>query len=387
MQYLTQIDSPLSLKISAKVQELKRAGKDIIDLTIGQPDLRIHPIVEEAMVRSIKEGQTGYTAGLGITGLRSLINDYCNKKYGLNNCLEQIVVTQGAKAAIFCTLKSFLNDGDEVLIPSPSWLSYSTITQLAGGIPVDIPLPAQCNFTTSHLDWESIITPRTRAVIICNPVNPTGLAWPAQELVRLFESARRHNLFLLYDAIYDDLVFDNSTDNHKSTIASLGEQLILIHGMSKTYSMTGLRVGYFIANKSIAKIAGNIHLQLSTCANSIGQHGAIAALKLPETFLSERAAIYASRSKLFCKELESQNLSFIVPHGTFYCFVDTSTIAESGAEAAEQFLKLGVACIPGEAYGESAKNFVRFSMTVEEKELLSAINRIALTGRNNPSSR
>ncbi len=271
-----------TLTIDAKAKQLKKEGVDVIGFGAGEPDFETPAHIKEAAVRAIEAGFTRYTPVAGIPELLEAVSQKLQKDNGLAYEPRNIVVANGAKHALCNALAALLNPGDEVVIPAPYWVSYPEMVKINDGVPVVIQTKKENNFCPSPEDLKQALTPKTKAIIINSPGNPTGQVYSKEQLQAIADFAVQHNLFVIADEIYEKLIYG---DSEHVSIASLGEEIkkrtVLVNGVSKTYAMTGWRIGYSASTAEIAKIMSSIQSHATSHANSIAQKAAVAALTGP----------------------------------------------------------------------------------------------------------
>lgn len=385
MRYSTDVvrmDAPASIRSAQRARELIAAGEAVINLSVGQPDFPTPPEVLDAAARAMRDGHTGYTPSAGIAPLREAVAEHLSAKHQLAADPARIIVTPGAKAALFCIMRALLERGDRVVIPQPSWLSYGAMVQLAGGVAVPVASLPENEFLPG-LDDLNEAAMGARAIILNNPVNPTGAIWPPALIEGVAEIAVRHNLLVISDEIYDDLLFDIE---HLRSIASLDgmeERTVQVHGFSKTYAMTGFRLGYLRGSRSLVDQVQKVHEQTATCAPSVSQHAGIAALRLDQDrHLAEIRTLYRGRRDAVRDECRSAGLSFVDPGGAIYFFVGVGDQMTDSVRIAENLLKSSlVATVPGAAYGACSNGWIRLSLTEPADVLRRAIQHVA-AGQN-----
>lgn len=371
-----------TLAVSALARELSSAGKDIINLGIGEPDFRTPDLVSRAGIQAITEGFTHYTDEMGIAPLREAVADYFNRTYRAGANSGNVLIGNGAKQCLFNTFMALLNPGDEVLMPVPCWVSYPAMIEIAGGVPVAVPAPAVKNFKVTVEDLERFYSKKTRLCIINTPSNPTGAVYSREELDAIAEWVVQKNIILISDEIYEHLVYGGKS---RSSICNWWskhpENFIIINGVSKTFAMTGWRVGYLVAHPVLVKAAGKISGQSTSSVCSIAQKAAVAALtnNLPEVQTMKNA--FARRRALVAAAVAAwPNVYCPAPDGAFYVFPDMHSLygeAMPGSTALCKLLleKAGVAVVPGVAFGDD--NCMRISYATDDALLKKGLDRIA----------
>lgn len=278
-----KINPSITLEITAKAKELKESGVDVVSFGAGEPDFNTPENIIEAAIKAMKDGKTKYTPTSGILDLRKSICDKFKKDNELNYDTDQIVVSTGAKQSLANTFLAILNEVDEVIIPTPYWVSYPELVKLAGGVPVFINTNKENDYKYSVKELRNLITSKTKAILVNSPNNPTGSIYTREELTEIAELAKEYDLIIISDEIYEKLIYDN--EKHIS-IASISkdsyERTIVINGLSKAYAMTGWRIGYSASSKEIAKLMSSVQSHVTSNINSISQYAAIEALNGPQ---------------------------------------------------------------------------------------------------------
>lgn len=374
--------------LDARVKGLISDGVDVINLTVGEPDFETLDDAREGGVTAIREGFTRYTPAAGIVPLRRAIADQLRQQYGVEYEPEEVVVSNGAKQALFNACMALLDPGDEVIIQAPYWVSYPEIVRLAGGVPVVVDTGAATGFRMTPEMVRARITPRTRILNLNSPSNPTGVVYEPEELRALAELAVERELTILSDEIYDQLVYEGV---EFASVASFGrevwERTVTINGYSKTYAMTGWRLGYAAAPRPLAKAMADIQGHTTSGPSSISQRAALAAAVRPQPQLEVMRAEFDRRRRFVVERLAAVpgfELE-VVPTGAFYVFprvdgcygaeLDGRRIATSDDLAMLLLEKAGVAVVPGTGFG--APDHVRISYAAGMEQLEQAMDRLA----------
>jgi aspartate aminotransferase len=376
-----------TLAVDAKAKALKEAGVDVINLSAGEPDFDTPSYIKEAAKKALDEGLTKYVATPGLLSLRKAICERLKIDYGFHYTPEEILVTTGAKQAIFNFLLATVNRGDEVLILSPYWVSYPAMVEIAEGVPKIVYSSMEKNFEPDISEIEKNISSKTVGIILNSPSNPTGLIYSDEFLKGLAELVRKYNLWVLSDDIYDKLRFDFKPPKNILSIASdLKDRVFMVNGVSKTYAMTGWRIGWLIGPKEVIKVCSNIQGQSTSHATSFAQKGAEIALTSPQDEVEKMCKIFAERAQLLSQLLkEIPGIEFIPPQGTFYLFARVSNyfgkktpegkeIKDSVSFSEYLLDSARVAVVPGIAFGHD--EFVRISFANSEENLKKAIFKI-----------
>ncbi len=376
-----------TLAVDAKAKALKEQGVDVINLSAGEPDFDTPEPIKEACIKALKEGITKYAPTPGFLSLRKAICQRIYEDYGLEYQPEEVIVTTGAKQAIFNLLLALVDDGEEVLILSPYWVSYPEMVVCAGGRPKIVPSSFERRFEPEPDTIEREITPKTTGIIVNSPSNPTGLIYSGAFWKALAEIVERHNLWVISDDIYDKLRFDEARpENILSYAPGLKGQVFIVNGVSKTYAMTGWRIGWALGPREVISACVKIQGQSTSHATSFAQKGAEEALKTPEEEIKRMVKAFARRAEVLSSALRGlPGIDFIQPQGAFYLWAKVSTyygkktsegrVIQNSIDMAEYLLdKARVALVPGVAFGED--EFLRFSYATSEENLLEAVKRI-----------
>ena len=374
-----------TLAMSQKSNELKAAGVDVINLSVGEPDFHTPDHIKAAAVRAIDENFTYYSPVPGYLSLRRAVAEKLSRENGLEYAPEQIVVGNGAKQALCNVILATVNAGDEVVIPTPAWVSYVEMVKLAEGNAVLVPAGIESDFKITPAQLEDAITERTRMVLICSPSNPTGSVYSREELAALVGVLERHpQVIVLADEIYEHINYTGSFTSLGS-FASIKDRTVIINGVSKAYAMTGWRIGYCAAPLAIAKAVSKLQGQYTSGASSIAQKAAEAAYTGPQECVAQMCEAFRRRRDLVV-ELASQIPGFKVnkPSGAFYLFPEVSAvlgkrfgdkiIATSGDLAMYLLEEAHVATVDGAAF--CAPGYIRFSYATSDENLSEAMIRI-----------
>ncbi|RQD75931.1 MAG: pyridoxal phosphate-dependent aminotransferase, partial [Candidatus Syntrophonatronum acetioxidans] len=313
-----------TLAISAKAKQMKSEGIDVIGFGAGEPDFDTPEHIKKAAIRAMEEGFTKYTPAAGIPELKEAICKKLKEDNGLDYSPNQIVISNGAKHSLDNIFASILNPGDEVIVPAPYWVSYPEMVKLNDGVPVFIETDSSTSFKVTKKQLEKARTPRTKAIILNSPSNPTGQVYTLPELQMLAEFAVQHNLFVISDEVYEKIIYD---DTEHISIASLGPEIkelsVVVNAVSKTYSMTGWRIGYAAAPQDIATAMGDIQSHLTSNPNSIAQKASLEAINGPQDCVAEMREAFLERRDYMVKRIkEIPFLDCLTPQGSFYLFVE-----------------------------------------------------------------
>lgn len=379
-----------TLAISAKAKQLKAEGKDIVNFGVGEPDFNTPDYIIEAAYKAMKDGRTKYTPASGITELKKAVVEETERATGLKYSPSQVVIGAGAKQPLYNAIAATIEEGDEVVIPSPYWVTYPELVKYCGGKCVFAKTKPQNGYKMTAEELESVITGNTRALILNSPNNPTGAVYTRKELEEIAVVLEKHkNIVIISDEIYRNLVYGG--EKHIS-IAALSEEMkertIIIDGMSKSYAMTGWRLGWAIAPENVAKAMTRAQSHMTSNVNSITQYASLTALtdrEHSEKFISEMRETFAERRILAIETLQKAGVPFIKPNGAFYVLADVSKsfgkkspsgeIIENSVDFADKLLtESGVAVVPGVAFG--ADNYVRISYALRSDSIKKGIEKL-----------
>jgi aspartate aminotransferase len=371
--------------LATRPQQMKRSGiREILEmavrtpgcirLEIGEPNFPTPPHIIEAAHRAAQEGKTRYTLSAGIIPLREALVKKVKNFNGLDVGIENVIVTPGSTYTLFNVFEVLLEPGDEVLLPDPGWPTYDTQVTLAGGTSNRYPLHQENGFRPVVADIEQAITPQTKVLVLCNPSNPTGAVATPDEIREIVELARRHDLYIISDEVYEELIFEGQPT---TTARFDPERVIGIYSFSKTYSMTGWRVGYAVAPTPIATLMARVCEPNVACASEPNQWGALAALTGPQEVVGQMRQAYQHRRDLVCDVLKEKGLLQYVPNGAFYIMIDVSQAQMDSYDFCKELLKVKqVACAPGATFGPRASGLVRVSLATAEDELVEGVRRL-----------
>ncbi len=350
---------------------------DVISLGIGEPDFVTPDVIREAGIRSLQEGYTAYTSNSGMIELRELIAAHLERLYGVTyDAGDEILITVGVSEAMQNTMLAVIDPGDEVIIPEPCFVAYAPSVVFAGGTPVHVPTNVENAFQVTREAIEVAVTPRTKAILIGYPNNPTGAVMSRERLLEVAEIANQHDLLVVSDEIYDRLVY-GIEHTCVASLPGMRDRTILLGGFSKAYAMTGWRLGYLAAEREIALAVRKIHQYAIMSAPTMSQHAAIEALKSGEEDVLEMCAEYDRRRQYLVKSLNEIGLPTFEPQGAFYAFPRIDHLGLSSNDFAEQLLETErVAVIPGDAFGPSGAGFVRACYATSMEKLEIAVERI-----------
>ena len=376
-----------TLAMAAKARELKNEGRDIIGLSLGEPDFTIPEFIKESAKQAIDENYNSYSPVDGYADLKQAIALKFKRDNGLTYGLDQIVVSSGAKQSLYNVAMAIINPGDEVILPAPYWVSYRDIVKLADGIPVEVKTTINADFKMTPEQLRAAITDKTRMLWFSSPCNPSGSFYHQTELEALAEVLKDHpNIIVVSDEIYEHINFSKEPHASIASIPSLYDRVVTVNGVSKAFAMTGWRIGYIGAPAWIAKACNKLQGQVTSGANAIAQRAVITALESPVSKIDYMIEAFHRRRDLVLKLLGAiPGFKLNVPEGAFYVFPDISeyfgkTLRGKTINNASDFSlylleEAGVATVTGEAFGDS--NCIRISYAASEDSLKEAIRRIS----------
>lgn len=375
-----------TLAMDAKAKAMKAAGENVIGLAAGEPDFDTPETVRDAMKEALDLGMTRYSPVPGTLELRKAIIEKFKRDNGLTYTPDQIIVSNGAKHSLYNVFFALLDEGDEVIIPSPCWVSYPEIVRMVGGVPVFVPSGEREGFIPTPAALEAAVSPRTKAFILTSPNNPNGCVWPRAALETLADLAVRHNFYVVADEIYEMLIY--GTEKHVS-IASLGDEIlartIVINGVSKTYAMTGFRIGYAAGPREVIAAMTNAQSQATSGPNTPAQHAALRALIMPQDCVETMRRSFEERRDAIVKGVNAiPGLSCLKPDGAFYVMMNVTRLLgkrcgerkiEDCAAFADALLsEVKVVTVPGNAF--MAEGYCRLSYATSMDNIQEGLRRI-----------
>ena len=378
--------SPSStLAIDSKYKEMKKSGLDVVGFGAGEPDFDTPRHIKDAAIKAINDGFTKYTPASGTLDLKKAICDKFKRENGLEYTVKNIVVSNGAKHALLNALGAIVNPGDEVLFSSPYWVSYKEMVKISDGVPVIIDTREEDNFKFTAEELEAAITDKTKALILNTPSNPTGMVYSESELAAIAEVVKKHDLFVISDEIYEHLIYDMERPRSIATIDGMKDRTIVVNGVSKTFAMTGWRIGYTAANEEITSLMANVQSHYTSNPNSIAQVAALAALTGPMDSVIEMKKAFNERRLYMVERMNKiPGVSCIKPEGAFYVMMNISALKgkkidgktiETSDDFAGAFLeKELVAVVPCSGFGND--NFVRWSYATSMDNIKKGLDRL-----------
>jgi len=375
--YLSQKVQKLHPSIIRRFFDIAATMKDIISLGIGEPDFTTPDPILKAGIKALQDGETHYSSNFGVTRLREVIAEHLQKKYSVSyDPYNEIIITVGGSEALYLTANAILENGDEVIIPTPCFVSYQPEVSLAGGVPVEVPTCMEENFDLNIAAIKKAITPRTRAIMINFPNNPTGAVASRERLLELAQLAEQHDLLVISDEIYDRLIYGVEHTCFPA-LPGMRNRTILIGGFSKDYAMTGWRLGYVAAPTDLIQGMLLIHQYTIMTAPTMAQIAAITAITDCEEHVEQMRQEYDNRRRMIVEGLNYIGLPTVEPHGAFYVFPQVSVTGLDESTFAERLLmEKKVAVVPGIAFGEAGSGFVRCSYATASDQIEEALERI-----------
>lgn len=375
--------------LSDVVKEIKPSGirkffdiantmEDVISLGVGEPDFRTPWQVRSAGIRSLEIGSTRYTSNRGLEALRDEISVYVKRKYGVEYIpSSEILVTVGGSEAIDAAVRAITEPGDEIIIPQPSYVCYEPIVKLAGGVPVIINTKAENDFKLTRAELEAVMTDKTKAIILPYPCNPTGAIMEYEDILAISEAIKDTDVMVISDEIYAELTFGGKRHVSVPSVPGMKERTILINGFSKTFAMTGWRLGYACGPAEVLNMITKIHQFAIMCAPTTSQYAAIEALRNCDAEVSKMLDEYDMRRKIIVAGFNKLGLSCREPKGAFYAFPCIKSTGLSSEEFCERLLESKhVAVVPGTAFGDSGEGFIRTSYCYSTAHIKEALKRI-----------
>ena len=376
-QRLDSIGTETAFEAAARARALEATGRDVIHLEVGEPDFDTPDNVRAAAQRALDAGWTHYGPFLGLPALREAIAADATRRKGFPVSADRVVVTPGAKPIMFYAMFALINPGDEVIVPDPGFPIYESMARFVGGVPVPLPIRMSNGFGVDLDELESLVTARTRLLVLNSPANPTGGVLPRAAIERIAEIALRHDLTVLADEIYGRIVYDGEHVSIAS-LAGMAERTIVLDGFSKTYAMTGWRLGYGILPEPLLTPCGRLIINSVSCTSSFSQVAAAEALNGPQDAVDAMVAEFRTRRDLVVDGLNAiPGIRCLRPEGAFYVFPDVSGTGLSGSELAERLLReVGVSVLAGTAFGGTGSDHIRISYANSQERIRAALERI-----------
>ena len=371
------LEQPQTIALNSIAEKLKSEGKDIINMVMGEPDFDTPKKIIDAATKSMNDGFTHYVSSMGLPELREKIANKLRVENDVAYDPNEILVTPSAKFAIYLALTSFLNDGDEVMVLDPSWVSYKALVQLAGATPISVPLDYDTNYTVTEDILSRYVTPKTRMIILNTPNNPTGRMFSDAENRVLVDFIKKHDILAVSDEIYETIVFDGHKHVALASFPEIRNNVITVNGFSKSHAMTGWRIGYLAAEKSLIQEMLKVQMQVVTCTASFVQAAAITAFEC-DADVADMLAQYTRRRDYLVKELNTiPGFECRMPQGTFYALPRVDYKGMSSEKLSEYILEHAqVLLTPGSAYGLGTEKTLRISFATSIENIEQAVNRL-----------
>ena len=362
-----------------KFFDLAAEMPECISLGVGEPDFKTPWAVREAGIESLEHGRTRYTSNAGLKELRAEIARYLDRRMGLKyDPAKEVLVTVGGSEAIDLAIRVLVNPGDEVIIPVPSFVCYGPLTEMAGGVPVYVELTAENGFRLTPEQLKAAITPRTKALVLPFPSNPTGGIMERRDLEAIAQVLKDNDIMVISDEVYERLLYDDAKHISIASLPGMKERTITLNGFSKAYSMTGWRLGYAACNEEIVKTVNKLHQHVVTCATSFVQKAGVVALKEEKNEVTDMVKEYQRRRDYAVKAInEIDGLSCRCPKGAFYIFINIEKLGMTGQEFAPLLLENAkVALVPGDVFGTEGDHYVRMSFANSYENVVEGCKRL-----------
>ena len=365
-------------EVLARAQELERDGREIIHLEIGEPDFATAPHISMAGVKAIVEGRTRYNPSAGIHELRAALADDAGRRRGMTVLPDQVVVGPGAKPLLFFPMLALVEPGDEVLCPDPGFPTYEAVIRLAGGVPVSVPLVEENDFSFDLDAFHRLITRRTKVVLLNSPSNPTGGVMPREDLERIAEVAIERGLWVISDEVYSRIAYDGRQVPSIAAFPGMQERTVIVDGFSKTYAMTGWRLGYGILPETLAARVQLLLTHSVGCTAHMTQYAGLEAVHGPQEWVEGMVAIYQRRRDRLVAGLNAiPGIRCKTPQGAFYAFPNVSALNRPVSDLASQILEeAGVALLPGTAFGPAGEGYLRISYANSLERIEQGLTRL-----------
>lgn len=380
MRALSTMAEGIKPSLTRTLFNMAKAYDDVMDFTLGDPDVPTHQKIKDAGCKAIQDSKTRYSQNAGLLELREVISDYYIRKEGFEyDPISEIMVTVGAMEGLYLALLSITNPGEEYIIPAPYYVNYGQMVHMCGGVPVIVDKPADEPLSFRVEDIEAAITPKTKAIIINTPSNPSGKIISWNKIEKLAELAKKHDLYVISDEVYKCLIYGENKFKSIVSIEGMRERTILTNSLSKEFCMTGWRIGYVLANKEIVANMTKLQENVCACAPLPSQYAAIEALSSKEDYSANMKSIFSERRDALVSGINSiKGLSCTPPDATFYLMVDISKTGLKSFDFACKLLEsVHVAVVPGVTYGQSCDNYVRIAFTKNVDVIKQGVERIA----------
>ena len=377
---VSKVSEAVKPSLTRKLFNMARAYDDVVDFTLGDPDVPTHQAIKDAGCTAIQEGKTRYSQNAGLIELRRTITEYYKRTEGfVYSPDDETIVTVGAMEGLYLTLLSILDPGDEVIIPAPYYVNYVQMVSLCHATPVVIDNPEAEELSFNIADVEKAITSKTKAIIINTPSNPSGKVIPWNKIEALAEIAKKYNLIVIADEVYKCLMYDNAKFKSIVSIDGMRERTVLVNSLSKEFCMTGWRIGYVLAPKELVATMTKLQENVCACAPLPSQYAAIEALSGKGDYSKDMVDIFTRRRNVLYEGLSKiPGLRCKKPEATFYMMVDISSTGLTSYDFCCKLIEtVHVACVPGVAYGNSCDKYIRIAFTLDEVKIKEGVNRIS----------
>ena len=378
---ILSLSESATIAVASLARKLQAEGKDVLSFSAGEPDFDTPKVIKEEAIRALNCGFTKYTAVAGIPELLKAISQKLKRDNNLEYDPKEIIVSNGAKQSLFNAFQAIIDEGDEVLIPTPYWVTYPELVTYSSGKPVFVETKEEYGFKARGIDFERAITPKTKAIVLTSPSNPTGMIYTKEELESVIEVALKHNLWIISDEMYEKLVYDGTFVSIASLNDSIMQKTITINGLSKSVAMTGWRMGYAACkDQKLIKLMDNLQSQCTSNINSITQKAAIVALDgSADADIESMREAFKERRDIACRLIdEIPGISVVKPDGAFYLFININNVKGYNGNSMEfckaLLEKVGVALVPGSAFGMDG--FVRMSFACDLAQIKEGFVRI-----------
>ncbi|MGB9661874.1 MAG: pyridoxal phosphate-dependent aminotransferase [Moorellaceae bacterium] len=367
-----------AFEVLAKAKAMEAQGKEVVHLEIGEPDFDTPRNIIEAAVKALNSGYTHYTPAPGLMEVRQAIAEYATRQKGVPYSAEEVVVVPGGKPIMFFSILALVNPGEEVIYPNPGFPIYESVIKFVGGHPVPIPLREEKDFRLDVEELARLITPRTKMLILNSPANPTGGVLTREDVERIAELVRGKNIIVLSDEIYDRIVYDGARPVSIASLSGMKDQTIILDGFSKTYAMTGWRLGYGLMPKDLAARIAQLMVNSNSCTAAFTQIAGIEALTGPQEAVEAMVAEFRRRRDIIVEGLNSiPGITCKKPKGAFYVFPNVRSFGRPSKQIADFLLEeAGVAVLGGTAFGEYGEGYLRLSYANSVENIQKALNRI-----------
>jgi len=368
-----------AFEVLAKAKKLEAEGREIVHLEIGEPDFDTPKNIVESAKNALDNGYTHYGPSAGLLELRQVLAEYISKTRNINVSFDEIVVTPGAKPIMFFTILALINEGDEVIYPNPGFPIYESVVNFVGAKPVPIQLEEKLDFLFDLDKFKDLITDKTKLIVLNSPQNPTGSVMDKEYLSKLCEILKeREDIFILSDEVYEKIIYDGEQHYSIASFPEMKERTIILNGYSKTYAMTGWRLGYGVMNKKLAEAVTKLQTNSNSCTASFTQIAGIEAIKGPQDEITKMVEEFKRRRDVIVKGLNNiKGIKCHLPKGAFYVFPDITGTGKSSKELEQILLdEAGVAALSGTAFGKFGEGFLRFSYANSVENINKALEKI-----------